>query len=339
MNELEIIKEKIRSEMTGHAGHDIPYLQSMSYEYRNHPLRDEILKYCQELMGSDESVQPDSSVSLNINSRSVEKFDDEMEKLNFYIQKDELDRALDLADQMVIDLEDEEILDEEHYEYHTFYDFFQETLYRHRFKPQKELRQADIPYSEIYYRHAYLLLKKQRFEKAEEALERALKWNPIEAKIHFLYAELFRQTGDTEKFLSVLRETYNNAYSLYDLSKIFSGLGYYLTEKEEYLQAKACYKLSLKYDDENEQAAEALKHLKEATDGLPDPTDEETADIVRVYGFETGASSDVIKLATDYGMALKDKKDYEGARELLEIADELQPDKKIEEVLDALPVT
>ena len=102
-------------------------------------------------------------------------------------------KALKMIEDLVVKVEDLNMFqDDSVSEYHAFDELFEEVLYRHIYEPQKDVRRAQIPYTEIYLLYGSLLVELNRLEDARKQLEKGLRWNPICFSIMSEYIETFK---------------------------------------------------------------------------------------------------------------------------------------------------
>ncbi len=169
----EIIKE-INAGLTGDYKADLKYLDEKSREYKDHEMGREIARACgrimYEIIPEDKRAELNKALDQDRNSeRAV------IEEIKFNIYKKEYDKALKMLEDYEKKIttngfyEDDKVS-----EYFQFDEFMQEVLYRYRYKPIKEIREAvGIPYCEVYMIYGNLLVELKRLEEAREMLKKA----------------------------------------------------------------------------------------------------------------------------------------------------------------------
>ena len=73
-------------------------------------------------------------------------------------------------------------------------EFFEEILYSYRANPEKDLRQAQLPYTKIYMLYGSLLVEVKRYSDAPDALRKGLRWNPVSFRLMSEYIETYKIT-------------------------------------------------------------------------------------------------------------------------------------------------
>ena len=91
-------------------------------------------------------------------------------------------------------------------EYYDFNELFEEVLYVQLHSPKKDVRRSQIEYTKIYYQYGSLLMDLQRYEDAARELEKAMRWNPSNARIAFEYAETFKARGMIEEYYTITKK-------------------------------------------------------------------------------------------------------------------------------------
>lgn len=222
--------------------------------------------------------------------------------------------------------------------YHAFDEPFEEVLYRYRSEPTKTLRQADIPYAEIYMLYGSLLVELKRFPEAQEALKKGLRWNPMCFDIMSEYAETYKIAGDLDQFFALTLEAFKIAFHSADVARCYRNLGYYFVEKEKYSEAVGCYLMSMGFDRESPQAQSELYYISTKTDGkIKEPTLDEMKKYAKKYSFPIGPDDDVLGVALAYGKLFLQQEDPQKSRYFLNIAYDLTDDEALKEIIDSLP--
>ena len=224
-------------------------------------------------------------------------------------------------------------------EYHTFNTPIEEIIYRHRCQPKKELRQAPEPLSLLYMNLGVVLLELEEMDAAKDALEKAMRWNPIDADIAFEHAEIFKKLGRMDEFFKLTMGIFPNVYQRRHLARCYRNLGYYFVEKELWEVAASCYLISIHYDKDTPQAQSELWYIQQKADaGFSMPTSEEEIEkYARQYHIPMGANQDVIGIAMYFGEQSEKGGQIDAAKYFYSIAYDLTGFDEIKERIDALP--
>ena len=335
--EFDSIMREITSGLTGESDKDMKYLKEQMDKYKGHEMGREIIRACDRLLY--ELIPDDTKEKLEYaidNDRAGLKA--ALEEAHFNIYKKDFNKAMRIMEALVRKVEALHAFeDDEVSEYHVFDELFEEALYRYREKPEKDIRQAQIPYTEIYMLYGSLLVEMGRLPEAREALEKGLRWNPVCFRIMAEYIETFKMSGDMESFFEKTREALRIAFRPADVARCFRNLGYYYAEVKQWQEAKACLLLSLRFEGDNSNAQSELYYIHSVTEGkVPDPIAEELEEYGKEYGFPTGADGEIVALAFSYGMDAFKHNNIEAAIYFLTITYSLTHDEHIKEILDRL---
>lgn len=335
--DFDSIMRDITSGLTGNSEEDIAYLKKQAEAHKTHPLATEIVRACFRLMydliPEDKKAEFERAISNDADGINAA-----LDEIRFLAYKKDFGKALALMEPLVSKVEKmNAFADDAVSEYHTFREPFEEILYFHQKKPGKHLRQAQLPYSEIYTLYGSVLFDLKRFEEAKQALAKAVRWNPINAPIAYEHAETFKMLGDMQEFLRLTKEIMRRAFRPQDLARGFRNLGYYFAETRLYEVAAGCLSLSLVYEEESSAAQSELYYIQSKTGGkLMQPTKEQLHQYAGQYGFPLGASEDVLGLAHAYAQRMLEEKRFDHARYFLEIVHGLTDDEEVGALLEQI---
>ena len=332
------IMMEISTGLTGNPTKDIAYLKDRAKTYKDHTLGREIARACYRLMFEllPEDKKEAFGEALGNDTAGIMSVLDE---IRYTAYKNDFGKALSLMEVLVRKIDKMDLFaDDTVSEYHTFSESFKEILYQYRNKPKKALRQAQLPYSDIYALHGSILFELKRYDDARQALLKAIRWNPVNAPIAFEYAETYKVTGEMDKYFSLTIDIMVLVFRPKDLARCYRNLGYYFVEKELLNVAVVCLMLSLQYDKESKIAQSELYYIQRKSGGEQIlPSDEQFNEYASQYGFPIGASSDVLRLAYAYGKHFLDNKAFDNARYFPDIVYGLTSDDEIQVLLDQIP--
>lgn len=335
--DFEAVMKEITSGFTGEFTEDFTYLQKQMEKYKDHEMGKEILRACGRLLYN--MIPDDKREKLNkaINNDAAGT-DAVLEEVHFNIYKKDYDKALAIIAPLVDRIESANMFsDDQVSEYHNFEEPFEEVLFRRLNNPVKEIRQAPVPFTEIYYLHGCLLFEMGRYQEAQETLKKGLRWNPVSFRIVSELSETYKQAGEFDEFLGLTRDAFKIAFRPQQIARCYRNLGYYFVEKELYPEAVAVYYLSSGYDSESKQVASELYYISQKMGGkLPEPVSDDIQKYAAQYGFPLSVSDDILGLAYGLGEQCKDQGDYETACYFFNIVYGLTGDEKIGEMIAKL---
>ena len=334
--DFDTIMREITGGLIGDSEKDMVYLQTKCEEYKNHEMSTEIVRACGRLMYDLMTDEQKEALGSAISKDSLGT-ETALDEIRFNIYKKDYDKALKMIDDLTRKVEALDMYhDDQVSEYHTFNEFFEEILYHHIYKPEKELRQAQIPYTEIYYLYGSLLFEMKRFEEARQMLQKGLRWNPMDFSITAEYIETYKAEGNMELFFEKTKEAFKIAIHTPQVARCFRNLGYYFVEVEKYSEAVAALLLSKNYEEDAQQVQSELYYINQVTGGIKTPSVEEAKQYSEQYGFPMGADKEILHLAYNYGKHYLDAGQKEPARYFLSILYELTDDEEIKKMLDSI---
>ena len=335
--ELDIILQKIASGLSGDSEKDIKYLKEQSERYKKHKYAKEILRACGRLMYDCVPYDDKEKLSQAIQN-DTKDMEATMKEIRFNVFEGDIEKAFKLSEALVAKIEQAPMFENDKVsEYFVFDNVFEEILYVYHNQPKKDVRQATIPYGEIFYMHGNLLFELKRISEAREYLKKALRWNPISCTIAFEYIETFKAENQLEKFYELTRKQFKYAYKSEDVARCYRNLGYYYIEKCEYSVAATCYVISMLYDEENQFAQSELYYIEHtAPEGYEKPTVELLEKYEEEYDLPRGADSDVIGLVNAYSHKALEDGQLELAAYFLEIFCDLTEDEDAIKLLEEI---
>ena len=209
---FDSIMRSITAGLTGDASKDGPYLMAKCEEYKHHEYGNEILRACGRLIY--ELVPEDRKQALDeAFGKDLKGYKATLDEVKFNLYEKNYTKALDIIEELVRKIEEMHLFDDDRVsEYHVFDETFQEVLYDYRLKSGKEIRYASFPYNEIYGLYGSILLELQRYEDSRAALEKGLKWNPMDFSLRSEYIETYKAAGDMDIFYRLSVEAFSYAY-------------------------------------------------------------------------------------------------------------------------------
>ena len=327
MDYQEIMRD-IAGGLTGDKEKDIQYLMEQMEKYKDHELGKENIRTCGRLISG---MLPEEKVNefADAFEKDNAEIENELDDLFSTLQSGDYNLALDKVEKLVENAE--ELISAGMYQNDSVSDYFcfinpmQELLYGYRHRDsEKDIRPSNFPFATIYFFYGNILFELGRYTEANVALEKAKRWNPMDADIAFEYAETYKAMGDIETFFDYTIEIFNFAYKSEDLARCYRNLGYYFIKKKMWQEAIACEDYSLNFDSNTE-------HLEIK----PAPI-ETMKKFSRKYGFPLEPNEDVVRLAIAYGRNSAENGNDEFAKYFLNIAYDLTHFDEVKQLLDEL---
>ena len=243
----EIIKE-IKSNLGTNKDLNRQYLSSQIEIYKDHPYNKEIIREISRMMWdclSEDEKQEFIEVSNNENP-IMDILNDiyfDIENGNYETPLHELDKFMDTFPGM---FEDDRVS-----EYHFFTNPLEELIFLKYIGLKKELRYIpdNKPLLDLYYVYGFLLLESKQYEKAEEYLKKAIKINPVSARIILELTEIYKvHTYTFNEFIIRTSDALKYAYYPQDIARCYRNLGYYYVEENDFRTALALYIYSMEFE-------------------------------------------------------------------------------------------
>lgn len=332
-NIFEDIMKEITRGLSGDSKKDVDYLQEQMEMYKDHEYGKEIIRACGRLIY--EVIPDEKKKELEqFLGNDAAGFEAALEEVRFNHYKKNYDKALKLIEDMVEKYEKLDMFaDDSVSEYHTFREPMEEIVYRRTAEPQKELRRATIDYSELYLQYGSILFEFQRWEDAEKALAKAMRWNPTYANLAFEHAETFKTRGLLEEYKDLTMDIFKIAFRPKAMARCYRNLSYYFIEKKEYEVAASCLLYSTQYEN-SEMVSSELYYISQMTGKIIKPSEEELGKCFEKYEIPFGPNPEFVQIAYAYGKQFYEQGDMETAAYFLEIVLGFVDDEEVRQMYE-----
>ncbi len=128
------------------------------------------------------------------------------------------------------------------------------------------LKAGEQSYCNIYYYFAYALIEMQKFDEAQDILEKALLWNPVSAACYSELADIALRKNNIEQAEELLHKVLEYAFDTKLLASCYRRLGYCCTEKKEYELALFLYVHSRCFEKNNPTVTREICYIYENAD-------------------------------------------------------------------------
>ena len=333
---FDSIMREITSGLTGDPAHDLPYLKEKTLAYKDSEFAREIARACGRLIY--DALPGDKKAEIGrLTENKLLGITAVIEEAQFNMYRRNFERAEKILIATIDKFEKLNMYqDDAVNEYHTFNAPIEEILYHYLFKPEKTLRQAPEPLSELYLTFGVALFDLKKFDAAEVALQKAARWNPIDPNISFEHMEIFKKRGDMEEFFKRTLDVFPRAYNKNFLARCYRNLGYYFVEKKLWQVAAGCYLISTHYAADSKQAQSELWYIQQnAGENFSLPTLDELKQFSEQYKFPLTPNADIVGIALEFGRQTSRAGQKDLAKYFLDIAYDLTDNDNIKKILDA----
>ncbi|MBQ2665401.1 tetratricopeptide repeat protein [Methanobrevibacter sp.] len=332
----EIIKE-IKSNLGSNKDLNRQYLSSQIEVYKDHPYSKEIIREISRLMW-DCLSEDEKQEFIEISSKENPIMDilndiyPDIENGNYETPLDKLDDFMQTFPDM---FEDDAVS-----EYHYFTNPLEELVFRKYIGLKKELRYIpdNEPLLDLYYVYGFLLLESQRYDKAEEYLKKAIKINPVSARIILELTEIYKVHTYTlnESFIRTC-DALKYAYYPQDIARCYRNLGYYYVEENDMKTALALYIFSMEYEASPLAYAE-IKFIQSKND--ISLSLKESIDIIKSKNIQLGVNPFILETIDEFIKEYGENKLYNQMLYFMELKFDLTDDaetlEKINEIRKGL---
>ena len=243
----EIIKE-IKANLGENRDLNRQYLSSQIEVYKDHPYNKEIIKEISRMMW--DCLSEDEKQDFIEISQKENPIMDILNDIYFDIENGNYETPLKKLDEFMATFpgmfEDDKVS-----EYHFFTNPLEELIFRKYIGAKKEVRYIpdNQPLLDLYYVYGFLLLEDKQYEKAEEYLKKAIRINPVSARIILELTEIYKvHTYTFNEYVIRTSDALKYAYYPQDIARCYRNLGYYYVEENQLETALALYLYSMEYE-------------------------------------------------------------------------------------------
>lgn len=185
--------------------------------------------------------------------------------------------------------------------YFSFKDAIEVYLYMLVSSRDKEFKQTTIDNSGMYKTYADILIAQNEFDKAFDALELSIKWDPVNVDAILAIAEGYKFRGDVERYIACIKKALDYSLNSRDLAYSYRSLGDYFQINKEYDVAICAFLVSNSFMAQNsfeeiKIVEEKLAEIEKLT-GKPIkmPTINEAKELLFDKGIKIGPSDNAVK--------------------------------------------
>ena len=243
----EIIKE-IKSNLGENNELNRRYLTAQLDVYRDHPYNIEITREISRMIW--DCLSQDEKEEFREITEKENHLMDILNEISPDIESGKYETALEKLDSFIENyppmFEDDTVS-----EYHYFTNTLEEILFNEYIGAEKSIRYIpdNQPLLDLYYIYGFLLLEYNQLDKSEKYLKKALRINPVSARIILELSEIYKiHTYTLNKLFIFTSDALKYAYYPNDIARCYRNLGYYYIEENQMETALALFKYSMNYE-------------------------------------------------------------------------------------------
>lgn len=184
--------------------------------------------------------------------------------------------------------------------YFSFQDAIEVYLYMLVSSRNIEFKQTTIDNSGMYKTYADILIAQNEFDKAIDALELSIKWDPVNVDAILGLADGYKFKGDAERYIACTKKALDFSLNSRHLAWAYRSLGDYFEMNKEYDAAICSYLVSNSFMVQNSfeeiKIVEEKLAVIEKSIGKPIkmPTVNEAKELLLSKGIKIGASDNAV---------------------------------------------
>ena len=327
----EIIKE-IKANLGENRDLNRQYLSSQIEVYKDHPYNKEIIKEISRMMW-DCLSEDEKQEFIEISEREnpiMDILNDiyyDIENGNYETPLEELNAFMETFPEM---FEDDKVS-----EYHYFTNPLEDLIFRKYIGAEKELRYIpdNQPLLDLYYVYGFLLLENQEYDKAEEYLKKAIRINPVSARIILELTEIYKvHTYTYNEYFIRTCDALKYSYYPQDIARCYRNLGYYYIEENQMRTALALYIYSMEFEA-SPLAYTEIKYIQSKNDNM-ELTLNECIEIIESKNIQLGANPFIIETLNELIREYEKNKLYNQALYFMELQFDLTHDVETLELMN-----
>ena len=327
----DIIKE-IKANLGENRDLNRQYLSSQIEVYKDHPYNKEIIKEISRMMW-DCLSEDEKQEFIEISEREnpiMDILNDiyyDIENGNYETPLEELNAFMETFPEM---FEDDKVS-----EYHYFTNPLEDLIFRKYIGAEKELRYIpdNQPLLDLYYVYGFLLLENQEYDKAEEYLKKAIRINPVSARIILELTEIYKvHTYTYNEYFIRTCDALKYSYYPQDIARCYRNLGYYYIEENQMRTALALYIYSMEFEA-SPLAYTEIKYIQSKNDNM-ELTLNECIEIIESKNIQLGVNPFIIETLNELIKEYEKNKLYNQALYFMELQFDLTHDVETLELMN-----
>lgn len=337
---LDEIFQQITQGLSGDSATDIDYLNAQIKAYSDHPQSADITRMCSRMISERMPESERQAAFDRLLNEALRPMADDLEQARHLLQEGDYEQAKTVLEALTAKADDAEargfFKNDAMSEYYCFSEPFEEILFMTRQKPSRKVRQAALPFADIYHSYGRALMETKAYEKAGDMLKKAMRYNPANAKLALDAAACANAQGDMEQMMEATRKAFKYAFHVDDLLQCYLNVGQYFMAQGQWAEAKGCILFGMEFDKESPAAQAALDTIAAEAGDVVSPVIEVMEALSAIHDFPLGADETIIGLAYQYGRLFAMQQNNDAARYFLHIAYELTQGEEIKLMLDKL---
>lgn len=333
MTTTELIAQ-VRLALTGDLQQDMQYIRQLASEYKHEKngaeLTAALAEFAFTLMPQD--AQEHMRTTTFVRDMRMDKaFHTAMEMIRENRLEDAEALLAEISEKIRVHFEETDK------KWFSFRNPFEYHLYRMYYPTVTEFDRAPFDFAHYLAMYGYVLLENHKVRDAAKAVERGIRFNPVNADVRFELAEIYKFSGTPDKLLAVNKETLRICTSAQRIARTLCNMGYYCVLKREFYDAAVFYFQSLRFDPRKPvefELHDVVRRLQSMGQKFDPPTNGQVLDTFEKYGMSPPPNSDLVNLAVTLGNSAHDHRQPRLEGLFFRVAYDLTNDPRFKEILD-----
>lgn len=331
----QYIVSHIRGQITGDYEKDMQYLYDCSEKYKEDEESADILREIASMMY--EILPDDQKEQVGDRLKDLhDNFETTYQAVLDMIKCNDTAKARTMIEELIASVEGRYVNDDKNI-YLSLNHIMELYEYSYYFKTDRNIKCTDVMYNEYYRTYAQLLCATGEYEKALDACNTAIEWNPVDLESHLQLAEVYILMGNhDEEYRQATENAYRYCCTRATMARYYRNMGRYYLDKYKPETARALYVYSNIYFS-SEAADSALQFIESALNAsVPKYEIKELQQILEENDVKLGPDADTIGIIYRVGNLMLESKDYDRARDCFAIVYDITQDEETGTILAQL---
>ena len=332
MNVNELM-EQIKQNMTGDPAADLQYLTELSRNVRKEPnaaeLTGEIAKHAYSILPEDARAEMERTTMVN-GERMDKAYHNALTLVNQNKFAEAESILAAISDKIAECFEGEK-------KWFSFRNPFEYHMYREFFPLDADFDRAPFDFAHYLTLYGFVLIETRKMKEAEEALKRAVRFNPMACEPRFELCELYKLTRADRQILDLMRETMRYCTTPDRIARVLCNMGFYCVDIGDLYAAAVFYFESLRFEPSKPCEAElqdTVRMINQAGQKFAPPTHGQVLDVYEKYRILQPPNSELVNLALKLADAARGEKRPELEGLFVRVCWDLTHDEEFKKRLD-----
>ena len=323
MNTKEII-DNIEKMLTGDPQKDGPFLKDQSEKYRDSEESEEINRELARLLFEVAKKDHDKTLDAFL-SQENPKVNEQIETVKKRYDNRNYSAGMKILEEIMKN-NMFSWLDTNECTYKSFGTPLEFMLYNQLYQPEKEVKPITCNLAGAYWLYGHGLMKKKKYSRAKEMIERATELNPVDPDAYIQLCEVLKYTKDADELKEACDKLLKCAVSKEQVGKAYFNYSFYFSEKQELEKAAMMLEMSRIFYSSDIQKTE-YEYLSQMMGAAPPRhTSQELMNMMSAENIQPGPSAAVVQSAYALAKEFETQLELSLAKYFYEIVFELTED-------------